>query len=119
MLLHVLLLHLIARLAGEDDQFANHILAAEVDAGIRLAIALLLGQAHRLRERNLLRDGVEDEVQRTREHCLDAQDLVAGVQQVVDGTDDGQSSAYVGLEEELHAAFHGRLLQAGVVLIGR
>ena len=37
--------------------------------------------------------------------------------QVVDGADDGQAGTHVGLEEELHAALLGHLLEVTVVLI--
>ena len=54
MLFNILLFHLITRLTREDDQFADDILATEVDAWVGLAIALLLGQSYGLGERNLL-----------------------------------------------------------------
>ena len=115
--LDILLIDAVAGLASEDDKLAEHILAGEVDTGIGLAISLGLGQFYGLAEWYVGRDGVEDIVERTTEHGLDAQDLVARVAEVVDGTDDGQSCTYVGLEEELHATHLCYALEFAILLI--
>ena len=75
--LDILLLHLIASLTSEDDQFAHHVSTAEVDAWVRFGIALFLGTSYRFREGNVGTDLVEDEVECSGEHRLDFQDLVA------------------------------------------
>ena len=61
--LHVGLLYLIAGFAGEDDELAHHIGAAQVDAGVGLAVTLFLGLAYRLREWHVGGDGIENKVE--------------------------------------------------------
>ncbi len=97
--------------------FLYYVHAAEVDAWVWLAVALLLGQLHGLGEWYHARDGVEDEVERTRENCLNLKDFVSGVAEVVDGSDDRKTSTHVGLESEYHATLDGCLLQLLVVLV--
>ena len=115
--LDILLIDAIAGLAGEDDKFAEHVLAREVYARVGLAISLGLGQFHGLAEGNVGRDGVEDIVESTAEHGLDAKDLVARVAKVVDGADDGKPGTHVGLEEELHATHLCYALEFAILLV--
>ena len=116
-LLHILLVDAVTGLAGEDDQFAQHVLAGEVYARIGFAVSLGLGQFHRLAEGYVGRDGVEDVVERTAEDRLDAQDLVAGVAQVVDGAYDGQACTHVGFKQELHATHLCYALEFAILLV--
>ena len=117
--LHVLLIDLVAGLAGEDDQLADDVRAGQVHARVGLGIALFLGHPDGLAEGDVGRDGVEDEVQRAAQDGLDPQDVVAAVAEAVDGVDDGQARAHIGLEEELDTAAAGRLLEFAVVLVVR
>ena len=77
MLLYVGLLYLIAGFAGEDDQLAYHVGATEVDTGVGLRIAVLLGQSYGLGEWDGGRQLVEDVVERATEHRLNLEYLVA------------------------------------------
>ena len=115
--LNVLLLHLVASLAGEDDELADDIGATEVDAGVWLAVALLLGTAHGLAEGHIGGNLVKDEVERSREYGFDFQYLIARVAQVVDGTDDGQTSTHIGLVTEPHTTVAGRLAQLHIAVV--
>ena len=78
---------------------------------------MLFGSANRLRERHVGTDLVEDEVQCATQHRLNLQYLVTRVAQVVDGSDDGQSSTHVGFIAEPHAAVARCLLQFDIVII--
>ena len=115
--LDILLIDTITCLASEDDKLAEHILAGEVDTRIGLAISLGLGQFHGLAEGYVGRNGIEDIIESATEHGFDAKDLVARVAKVVDGTDDGQSCTYVGLEEELHTTHLCYALEFAILLI--
>ena len=114
LLIDVGLFNGIAGLAGEDDQLAHHVDAAEVDAWVGLAVAHYLGTSHGFREGHLGTDFVENEVERAAQHGLDAQNLVARVAQVVDGADDGEAGAHIGFVAEFHAALQRRLLECGI-----
>ena len=117
MFFDVALVEAVTGFATEDDQFANDVGAAQIDAWVGLAVAFVFGTAHGLGERHLGREGVEDEVERAAEHSLQFQNLVAAVDEVVDGVNDGQTGADVGLEEELDAAATCRSLEAGIVVV--
>ena len=116
-LLYVVLLYLVASLAGEDDELAYDVRATEVDAWVGLAVALLLGAAYGLGERHVGGNLVEDEVQRAAEDGFYLQYLVARVAEVVDGAYDGQSGAHVGLVAEPDALVACRLLQLHVAVV--
>ena len=114
---HILLTQFVPCLTAQDDEFTDDILAREVDAGVRFAVSLLLGHLHGTAEGNVLANLVEDEVQRTAQHGFNAQNLVAGIAEVVDGTDDGESGSHVGLEEKFHATLLGDGLEFAIVVI--
>ena len=117
MLLYIILLYLIASLTRQDNQFADHVRTTEVDTWVGLRVALLLGATNSLREGHIGSNLIEDEVQCTREDSLDLQNLITRVAQVVDGTDDRQTSTYVGLIAEPYTAVAGRLLQLQVAVV--
>ena len=70
MFFHIFLFYLVACLASEDDQFAYHILAAEVYARVWLRVALLLSTPDSLGERHVGADFVEYEIERARQHSF-------------------------------------------------
>ena len=109
--------HFIASLTSQDDEFADDIGTAEVDARIGLRVALLLGTANGLREGYIGSNLVEDKVQRTAQDSLNLQNLVARVAQVVDGADNGQTSTDIGLVTEPYTAVASRLTQFHVAVI--
>ena len=117
MLLHVRLLHLVASLAREDDEFADDVGTAQVDTRIGFAIAFFLCAPYRLRERHFGRECIEDVVECSRENGLNLQNLVAGVTKVVDGSDNRQTSTDIRLEAEFYTSLHCCLLQEQVVAI--
>ena len=117
MSLHVVLFGPVACLAGENDELAYDVGAAEVDAGVGLREAFLLGQADGLRQGAVGGERVEDEVDGSAQHGLNLQDAVAGVAQVVDGADDGQSGAHIGLKAIDDATLQRRVLQSDIALI--
>ena len=78
---------------------------------------MLLGTPYCLGERHVGGNLVEDEVERTAQHCFDFKYLVARVDQVVDGADDGQSGTHVGFVAVFHATCERRLLQFYVVVV--
>ena len=116
-LLYVGLFHLVASLAGQDHQLANHVGTTQVDTWVGLAVALLLGTSYGLRERHVGSYLVKYKVQRTTQYSLDFQDLITRVTQVVDGADDRQTSAHVGLVTEPHTTVASRLLQLHIVSV--
>ena len=116
-LLHILLIHLVACLTGKDDEFPHHILTAQVDARVGFAVALFLGQTHGLAERHIGRNLVEDEVQRAAQHRLQFQNLVARIDEVIDGVDNRQTRTYIRLEEVLHPTFPRCRLQLRIVIV--
>ena len=116
-LLYIGLFHLVASLAGQDYQLANHIRTTQVDTWIGLAVALLLGASYRLAERHIGSYLVKDKVQRTTQHSLDFQDFITRVTQVVNGANDRQSGAHVGLVTEPNATVASRLLQLHIVSV--
>ena len=63
MLFDILLFHFITSFAGQDDQFANHVRSTEINTWVGFRVALLLGTAHRFRERHVGSYLVEDEVE--------------------------------------------------------
>ena len=115
--LHITLFDAVTRLACQDDELADDVLAAEVDAWVGLGVALLLRHAYGLAERHVGAELVEDIVQRAAQHGLNLQNLVAAVDKVINGVDDGQARTHVGLEQVLHAPLTRRLLQAKVILV--
>ncbi|CDB12074.1 unknown [Bacteroides sp. CAG:633] len=115
--LHVALLQAITGFAGQDDQLADNVLTAEVDARIGFGVTLFLRHADGAAERDVGTDLVEDVVQRAAQYGFYLQYLVATMDEVVDGVDDGQSGAHVGLEQILHTALTGYLLQCAVVFV--
>ena len=112
--LHVLLLHPVARNPREYDELADYVHSAEVDARIRLRIALFLRHPYGLAERDVLADGVEDEVEGSAEDGLYLEYVVAAVAQGVDGGDYRKSGSHIGFEKELDPAAVRRLPQAGI-----
>ena len=106
------MLNCVAGLTCKNNELADNILSAEVDAGVGLAVAILLGKLHCAAEGNILAQGVEDEVEGTTEHSLNLQNLVAAVYKVVDGADDGESGTNVCLEKIFHVTHARNLLQA-------
>ena len=116
-LLHIALLQAVARLARQNHQFADDVLAAEVDARVGLGVTLLLRHPDGPAEGRVGAYLVEDVVQRAAQHRFNLQNLVAAVDEVVDGVDDGKPRAHVRLEQVFHAALAGNLLQFAVVLV--
>ena len=116
---NIFLVHLIARLAGQDDQFPHHVRTGKVNAGIRLGIPLLLRHPDGFAEGDIGRNRVEDEIQRTAQDRLDLLHVVAAVAEAVDRVDDRKTRAHVGLEQELDALAARRLLEHPVVLVVR
>ena len=112
-------LYLVTALAGQYGQFANHVLSAQINTRIGLAISHLLSLANGLAERDLFRERVEYEVECAAQHRLNAQNIVARTAQVADGMDDRQARAYVCLKQKLHAALASDVFQVGVVGIVR
>ena len=117
MLLHIVLLYLVACLAGEDDKLAHHVHAAEVDAWVGLAVALLLCHVYSLGEGHVGREHVENVVERAAEHGFNLENGVARVAKVVDGADDRQTCSYVGLEAELDTALQSGAFKVHVAVV--
>ena len=117
MLLHVFLLDAIACFAGEYHQLADYVGAAQVDAWVGFRIPALLGAPYCLREGDSGRQLVKDKVERAAQYRFYLQYLIAGVAQVVDGADDGKTSAHIGLETVNDAAVERRMLEFGIALI--
>ena len=115
--LHVLLIHLVTSLTGEDDQLTNHILTAQVHSWVWLCITLFFGSAHGLTEWYIRRNRIEDEVQRTAQHSLQFQNLVTRIDEVIDSVDDRQTSTYIRLKQIFHTALSGRGLQSSIIIV--
>ena len=79
MFLHIVLLYLISCLACEDNEFADDILTAQVDARIGFAISLLLGSGDCLGEWHVSRNLIEYKVERSAQNCLNLKDFIARV----------------------------------------
>ena len=118
MLLDIFLFQFVSRLASQDDELAHDVLSAQVDARVRFGVSFLLCQAYGLAEGDVGTDFIEDIVQRSAQHSFDFQNLVAAVDEVVDGVDDGQSGSHVGLKQEFDPSPACRLLEFPVILEG-
>ena len=118
-LLYVVLFQLIARFACQDNQLADNILAAQVDAWVGFRVALFLRHSDGFAEGHLCAYNVEDKVQRAAKYGFNFQNFISTMNHVVDGVDDRQSCAYVCLEQEFHATFACCLLQFAIVFVGR
>ena len=116
-LFYVILFYTVACFTREDNQLAYNVHTAQVDAWIRLTIALLFGEANGLREWYDTRDSVKDKVERTRQNCLYLKDFITRVSEVVDSSNDRKTSTYVGFKTEHDTTLDGRLLQSLIVLI--
>ena len=115
MFLHVGLIYLVASLTRQNHQLANHIRTTQVDTWVGLAVALLFGTSYRFRERHVGSNLIKDKVERTTQHGLDFQDFIARVTQVINGTNDWQTSTYVGFVTEPHTTVASGLFQFHIV----
>ena len=79
MLLHIVLFYLISCLAREDDELSHHVLTAQVNARVGLAITLLLGSQYSLGERHICRNLIEDKVERSTQNCLNLKYFITRV----------------------------------------
>ena len=117
--LNVLHIDTVAALACQDNEFAYHVLARKVDAGVGLAVTVLLCQMHGTAERNIGRQGVEHIIERATQHSLNFKHTVARATQVADGADDGQAGTHIGLEQEFYATLTGCLFKHLIVVVIR
>ena len=117
MLLHIVLFYLISCLTREDDKLSHHVLTAQVDARVRLAITLLLGSQYSLGEWHICRNLIEDKIERSTQNCLNLKYFITRVLQVVDSADDRQTGTYVCLKQEFHATLESRLLEFEITLV--
>ncbi|EPE04717.1 hypothetical protein F503_06266 [Ophiostoma piceae UAMH 11346] len=103
--------------AGQNGQLAGNIHAVEVVARVGLGVAELLGRGDLGRPlagrdaggRVGGRKRVEEEGQGAAEDTLDLGDLIASVDEVVDGRDEGQAGTARGLVVDLGARSGGRV----------
>ena len=114
---HLGLLQRNAGLAGQDQQLAQHVTAAQVNGRIRLGIALLPGFLHNVREGNGAVIPVEQVAERSGDAGLDLLDPVAAVQHLVDRLEDRQGGARRGLIAQPHPGFQGLGLQGLILLV--
>ena len=119
MLLHILLIEFITCFTSQDDELANHILSAQVDTWVWFAIAFFLRTFHCFGERNIARNGIENEIERSTKHGFELLNLITRIDEVVDGIDDRQTRTHIRFKEELHIALASGFLQLGIVFIVR
>mmetsp|Transcript_5495 Transcript_5495/g.13268 ORF Transcript_5495/g.13268 Transcript_5495/m.13268 type:complete len:248 (+) Transcript_5495:335-1078(+) len=98
---HVLGLDHDADLAGEDDGLALDVNAREVVAGVGLGVSESLRLCDDLGKRDGAVELVEDVAEGAGEDAFDVEEAVAGAVQGLDGADDGEACADVGLVEEV------------------
>ena len=115
---HVLLLQLHAGLAGEDEELAERVAAAEVQARVGLGEPGFLRRLDERRERGAFPVGAEDLVQGAGDDGLDGQDLVAAVRADGEGFQHRERRADRGFVAEETAVLAGRGLQCGVFDVG-
>ena len=118
-LFHIALFDAITGFTRQNYQFADYILAAKVDTRVWFGITFLLSHLNGLAERNIRAYLVEDIIQCTAQHGFNLQYLVAAMDKVVNGIDDGQACADVCLKQIFHTALAGYLLQLTIVFVFR
>ena len=117
--LHVFLFQLVSGLTRQDHELTDHVLTAQVDARIGFRITLFLRHLDGTAEGNIGTDLIENIVQRTRKHCLDLQNLITAMYQVIDGIDNRKSGSHVSFKQIFHATLTGYQLQFTVILVSR
>ena len=91
--------HHLTGFAGQNQDFAGHVAAAQVEAGVGLGVALGLGLAYHLGKRSGTVIVIEHEIERARENGLHAPHHVATADEVIERTDNGQGRAHVSFKQ--------------------
>ena len=115
---HVLLLQLDAGLAGEDQELAQGIPSAEVQARVRLGESGFLRGPHQRGESGSFPVGAEDLVQGAGDDGLNALHFIGTVGADGQGLQHRKRRAHGGLIAEEAAVFAGSGLQGGIFHIG-
>ena len=111
MFFHVFLFQFISGFTSQNNQFADYILATQVNTRIGFRVALFLCHFYGLTERNIRTYFIKDIIQRTAQYRLYFQDLVSTVYQVINCVDNGKPCSYIGFKQEFHTATTGYLFQ--------
>ena len=107
--LHVLFINANSSLTRENQQFAQHIPSAQIQSGIRLSIARILGPFHNFGKGAAFTTSVIAEyiIQGAGKHGFDAKDLITAVHASGNRLKDWQGSSNGSLIAEHRSVFKG------------